>query len=162
MPQFNLDNFVPQLVWLTIFFAILYFGIVRFTLPKLGRVMAAREDKVAGDLSTAETAKAEADRIEADYAAGVAQAQEKARGALAEARSNAAKAVEARLAAANAEIARKNEVAEAELAQARDKALGTVEGIAAELAADIVERLTGSRPDTKESARVAKRAMVEA
>jgi F-type H+-transporting ATPase subunit b len=69
MPQFHLDNFVPQLAWLAIFFAILYFGIVRLTLPKLGKTLDAREDRISGDLSTAERAKGEADALSASYAA---------------------------------------------------------------------------------------------
>ena len=162
MPQFDFANFVPQLAWLAIFFAILYFGIVQLTLPKVGKVMTAREDKVSGDLATAETAKAEADRIGEDYAAGIAAAQDQARARLAEARSGVARSVEAKLAAANAEFERKHEAAEAELNKARAAALGKVEALAAELAGDIVERLTGNRPDDGETTRVAKRAMVEA
>ncbi len=59
------------------------------TLPKLGRVMTAREDQVTGDLATAEAAKAEADRMAADYDQGVATAQDAARAELGEARSAA-------------------------------------------------------------------------
>jgi F-type H+-transporting ATPase subunit b len=65
MPQFDLANFVPQLVWLTIFFAVLYFGIVRLTLPKLAKTMDAREGQVANDIATAERAKGEADQMAA-------------------------------------------------------------------------------------------------
>src|SRR3546814_5188646 len=79
MPQFELANFAPQMVWLCIAFAILFFGIVMPTLPKLGRVVQARADKVTGDIDSAAKAKADADRIEADYAAGIASAQESAR-----------------------------------------------------------------------------------
>src|SRR3954453_5655637 len=104
MPQFELANFTPQLVWLALFFAILYFGVVSLTLPKLGRVMTAREDQVTGDLSTAEAAKAEADRMAADYDAGVAAAQDSARAKLGEARAAAVTALESRLAASNAAL----------------------------------------------------------
>lgn len=159
MPQFDLDNFVPQLAWLTIFFAILYFGIVKLTLPKLGRVMTAREDKVSGDLSTAEAAKAEADRIDEAYAAGIADAQGRARASLTEARVHATKAVEGRLAASAAELGAKNDAALGELAQARSKALKNIEAVAADAAADIVERLTGGRPDTDAASRAARAAL---
>ncbi|MFS2111894.1 hypothetical protein ACCC88_19540, partial [Sphingomonas sp. Sphisp140] len=77
MPQFDFANvFLPQLVWLAIFFAVLYFAVVLPTLPKLGRTMQAREDQVTGDLDAAEAAKASADKLAADYEAGVAEAQE--------------------------------------------------------------------------------------
>jgi F-type H+-transporting ATPase subunit b len=153
MPQFELANFIPQLAWLAVFFAILYFGIVRLTVPKIGQVIGEREQTVSGDIQTAEAAKAEADRIEADYAASVAAAREQAREAVNAARGRATKAVEQRLAAANAEVETKQAAAQAQLDAARVKALADVEAVAAEAAADIVERLTGARPDTQTATR---------
>ncbi|MGN6819594.1 MAG: F0F1 ATP synthase subunit B family protein [Sphingomonas sp.] len=146
MPQFDPTFFLPQLVWLAIFFAVLYFGIIRLTLPRVGRVMQAREDQVSGDLGTAQTAKAEADGMAADYEASIATAQDAARGRVNEARSSAAAAIEAKLKASNAAIADRAAKAEAELEAARAKALGEIESVAAGAAADIVERLTGNRP----------------
>jgi F-type H+-transporting ATPase subunit b len=156
MPQFNLANFMPQLVWLALFFAILYFGVVRLTLPKLGRVMTAREDQVTGDLANAEKAKGEADRMAADYDASVLAAQDAARAKLGEARTAATAALEARLAASNAALDAKANEAQAGLDAALDKALGQIESIAAEAAADIVERVTGRRPAEGEAATAAR------
>lgn len=153
MPQFNFANFLPQMAWLAVFFAILYFGIVRLTLPKVGRVMNEREETVSGDIRTAEAAKAEADRIEADYAASVAEARNQARERLGAARAHANKALEDKLAAANADIERRNEAAQAALAEARQRAAASIEAIAAEAAAEIVERLTGARPDQTSASR---------
>lgn len=162
MPQFDFANFVPQLAWLTIFFAILYFGIVRMTVPKIGRVMNEREDMVWGDIRTAEAAKAEADRIEAEYAASVAAAREQAREALNAARGRAGKATEERLAAANAEVDRQQTAAQTQLDEARRQALGDIQVVAAEVAADIVERLTGARPDADAAARAVQSAALAA
>ena len=159
MPQFDLANFVPQLAWLTIFFAILYFGIVGLTLPKLGKVMTAREDKVSGDLDTAATAKAEADRIDADYAAGIADAQQQARAAVAAARAKVTKSVEQKLAASAAGFDKANMAAQLSLAEKRTNALAGIELVAADAAADIVERLTGVRPDDGLAAKAAQAAM---
>ncbi len=159
MPQFHLDNFVPQLVWLAIFFMVLYFGIVRLTLPKLGRAMTAREDKIAGDLSTAERAKADADAMAAQYEAGLADAHASARTAIATARSGAAASIDKAVAAGNIVIAEKALAADASLMAARIKALGEVEGVAADAGADIVERLTGTRPARALVADVAKTVM---
>jgi len=146
MPQFEFSTFLPQMVWLAIFFAVLYFGVVRLTLPKVGKVIEAREGQVSGDLSAAQSAKAESDRMAADYDAGVAAAQDAARARVAEARSSAAVAIEAKLKASNATIEAKAVAAQADLDVARSSALGEIEGVAANLAADIVERLTGQRP----------------
>lgn len=56
MPQFEVANFIPQIAWLVLAFAVLYFGIVGATLPKLARTVTAREDKVSGDIIAAERA----------------------------------------------------------------------------------------------------------
>jgi F-type H+-transporting ATPase subunit b len=147
MPQFDFANvFVPQLVWLAIFFAILYFGIVRLTLPKVGNVMQAREDKVSGDIAAAEAAKAASDKLADDYAAGLDTAHKAARARIAEAQAKAAANVESALAKTDAALADKAATAEATLAKARAKALGEIQTVASDAAADIVERLTGKRP----------------
>ena len=159
MPQFNFANFLPQMAWLALFFAILYFGVVRLTLPKLGRVMTAREDQVTGDLETAEQAKAEADRMAADYDAGVASAQDAARTRLNEARTAATAALEAKLATSKVALDARAADAAAALDVARGKALGQIEMIAADAAADIVEKLTGKRPAEADTATVARAAM---
>jgi F-type H+-transporting ATPase subunit b len=158
MPQFHLDNFVPQLVWLAIFFAILYFGIVRLTLPKLSKTLDAREDRISGDLSTAERSKQEADALSATYAAGIEQAHQAARAAITTAKAKASASVEKTVAAGNAVLAEKAAVADASLVAARTRAMSEIEGVAADAAADIVERLTGRRPDAALVAGAAKTA----
>jgi len=160
MPQFDFAHVVwPQLIWLAIFFAILYFGIVVPTLPKLGRVMDAREKQMTGDLALAEQAKMEADRLAADYDAGVATAQESARAQLLAARAAAAKKVEGRLADANRAIDAKMSAAEAALEASRASALAEIEAVAAEATAAIVEKLTGSRPADADAAQAARAAL---
>ena len=96
MPQFDFANPIvwAQLAWLGLAFLILYFGIVRLTLPKLSNMVTVREDQVAGDLSTAERAKGEADAMAAAYAAGIGDAHKAARTAVATAKAKAATSVE--------------------------------------------------------------------
>ncbi|MBX9814202.1 MAG: hypothetical protein A4S12_08985 [Proteobacteria bacterium SG_bin5] len=160
MPQFDFANvFWPQLIWLAIFFAILYFGVVQTTLPRLGRVMNAREDQVKGDLVTAESAKAEADTLKAAHDAGVAAAQERARATLGTARADASKALEGRLAQAGAALDAKAQTAQAELDAARARALAEIESVAAEAAAAIVEKLTGAAPAPAEAHAAARAAL---
>jgi len=146
MPQFQLDNFLPQLAWLALFFIILYFGVVKLTLPKVGRVIDEREQTVDSDLSTAEAARADAERIRAEYAEGIAQAQAQAQGQVTEAKAKVGKKIEKKLAKVNAELDEKLVAAQAAIAASRDSAMAEVERIAGEAAAEIVERLTGAKP----------------
>lgn len=147
MPQFDFTHvFWPQIAWLAVFFAILYFGIVGPTLPKLGKVIGEREGKVMGDIASAETAKAASDQLAADYEAGVATAQDEARGRLVKARADAAASLEARLKDTNAALDAQAQSAEAALAAARANAMAEIEAVASDAAATIVEKLTGTRP----------------
>jgi len=159
MPQFELANFVPQMTWLVLAFAILYFGIVRATLPRLSRTIDARENQVTGDIAAAEKAKQNADAMQAEYDSGVAAAQDAARGKLVEVRAAAGKAAEARLAAANEALSAKADAAAASLAAARSKALAEIEGVAADAASDIVEKLIGTRPAAADAAKAAQAAL---
>lgn len=147
MPQFNFANFVPQIAWLALFFAILYFGIVKATLPRLARVIDEREGKVSGDIGAADRAKVEADRVHDAYAAEMARAHAAAHGAVADAKTAATREGASRLADAKAELDARSEQALASLEAARTRAMAEVEDIAATAAADIVHRLSGNRPD---------------
>lgn len=161
MPQFDFANPIiwAQLFWLGLAFAILYFGIVRMTLPRLAKTIDDRENQVTGDIATAERAKDEADKMAETYAIGIEEAHKSARTAIADAKAKAAANVEKAIAAGNAVIAEKAAAADASLSEARSKALDEIESVAADAASDIVERLTGKRPDAKAVAVAAKTAL---
>lgn len=146
MPQFEFANFIPQMAWLALVFAVLYFGVVTPTLPKLGRVVQAREDKISGDISAADVAKSHADTVAAEYAAQIAASQNAARAAIAQAKAGSAQAVATKLGNTDAELKAKADVAHSQLELARTSALAEIEAVVAETAADIVHKLTGIRP----------------
>ncbi|WP_419825646.1 ATPase [Sphingomonas sp.] len=159
MPQFDFANFAPQIAWLAVFFAILYFVIVRATVPKLARVIDEREGKVTGDIAAAEVAKADADRVHHGYETEMAQAHVRAQGAVADAKASATRDAEVRLGAANETLHAKAEQATASLEAARRQAAGEIERIAAEAAADIVAVLVGTRPDADTARTAARQAL---
>ncbi len=147
MPQFDFAAVTwPQLAWLAVLFAVLYFGVVRQTLPKLGKVMESRESKIAGDLDTARAAKDAADNTAAAYEADLASSRDAARAAIAEAKAKAAKASEASLAKAAAKSDDQIAKAEARIAESVAAAQSALRDVAAENAASIVDRLTGKAP----------------
>ncbi len=147
MPQFDLANvFIPQLFWLAILFAVLYFGVVRLTLPKLGSVMEARENKVTGDISAAENAKTKSDELSEGYQKDLNAARENARGILADAKSKSAATIEKKSANAAQKADDAIAAAQVEINSARSAAMKEIEAVAAEGAGAIVERLTGKAP----------------
>lgn len=147
MPQFEFGSvFVPQLFWLAVFFVVLYFGIVRPTLPKLGRVMDERTGKIDADLAEAQVAKQSADELGDTYRQDLARDREAAHQAVAEAKAQAALERERRLAEADAGINARLTEAENRIATARTEASGSLREVAIETTQSIVAKLTGSVP----------------
>jgi F-type H+-transporting ATPase subunit b len=143
VPQFDPAYWLPQLVWLAVIFSVLYFAVVRPTLPKVGRIIDEREGRVAGDLDAAEVAKAEADAIRGRYDTGMATAREAALAEVAQANAKAAAAAEARMKDLAAVLDARAADAAARLASARDAARATLAATTAELTGEAVARLTG-------------------
>ena len=64
-------TYASQAFWLLLVFGIIYFVIAKGMLGRIGQTVEARAQKVADDLATAERARADADKAEADYAARI-------------------------------------------------------------------------------------------
>src|SRR5260221_13032267 len=78
LPQLNPAVFAPQLIWLAISFAILYFLLSKIALPSISSTLSARQQKLDGDLAAAEKFKAEADAAIAMYKKTMDEARAKA------------------------------------------------------------------------------------
>ena len=147
MPQFDFAHvFWPQLIWLLACFAVLYFGVVQLTLPRLGRVVDARESRIAADLAAARAAKADADDHHSRYQVELNRAREKARGDIAEAKLAAARAREGRLAQAHEETEALIHAAEGRIGKAVTVAEAGLAALIADNAGAIVTRVTGKAP----------------
>lgn len=143
MPQFDSTTWLPQLAWLAAIFVVLYFAVIRPTLPKVGRVIDEREGRVASDLDAAEAAKGEADAIRTRYDTGMAAARDAAQARVATAQAQAVGAAEVRLKDLAAVIDGKATAATTRLNGARDTARATLAATTTELTAQAVMRLTG-------------------
>ncbi len=53
MPQFDSSTFASQVFWLTVTFVALYFVLARSVLPKIARVLEARQGRIDDDLERA-------------------------------------------------------------------------------------------------------------
>ncbi len=143
MPQFDPASFVSQLFWFGVFFALLYFAVVRPTLPKVGKVIDARETQVATDLDRAEAAKGAADTLRADHEAAMKAARDAAQAAVAQARDAAARASDAQMKALAARLDADADAAAASLDLARASARSGLEATVSELVGEAVAKLTG-------------------
>ena len=143
LPQMNPEFFASQIFWLVITFGLLFLVLSRVTLPKIGSGLAARKNRIDGDLNAAERSKKDASDALADYETALAQARGKALAMADENRKRIVGEIEALKNAADAKAQEAMGKAEARIAAERTKAEGSIRSAAAEAAASIVERLLG-------------------
>ena len=143
MPQFDPANFASQLFWFGVIFTLLYFFVVRPTLPKVGKVIDAREAQVAGDLTLAEAATGAAGTLRADHETAMKAARDAAQIAVAQARDSAAKATDVQLKALGARLDADADAAAASLELALGSARAGLQSTVAELTSEAVAKLAG-------------------
>jgi F-type H+-transporting ATPase subunit b len=146
-PPFDSSTFPSQLVSLAVFFVALYIIVSRFALPRVGAIIDARQDRIEGDLAEAQTLKDESEAALKAYEAELAAARSKAQAISAETREKLNAASEAQRKTLEDKLTAKLADAEKTIAATRATAMSNVRGIAADAAAAIVARLTGTSPD---------------
>lgn len=157
MPQLEMGDYAPQIFWLVVTFVILMLLMWGVGLPRIRRVIEAREARIGDDLAQAERLKQEAEAALVAYEEALSQARTEAHGAVAEAQARL-DAEAARLRAdLDAALGAKSADAEARIRQTRERALASLRDIAGEVARAATERLVGAAPSE-----AAARAAVEA
>lgn len=146
MPQISqiAATYASQIFWLLITFGLLYFVVGRGMVPKIVATVDAREARVTGDLAAAEAARAQADRTEEAWRADMDAARAAALAETSKAKAEAAKAAEVQVRAADAELAERLGHHDLAIANAKAEALANLEAVSAEIARDLVARLSGA------------------
>ena len=145
MPQLDISLWPPQLVWLAISFALLYFIVSRLIIPRTGGVIELRKTTVTADLAAAQRDKAASEATSKAYQASLADAHAKASETLRATRDRLSADADAARAKLDAELAAKTANSERQIAVAKSKALAGIEEVAADIASSIVDRLTGAK-----------------
>jgi F-type H+-transporting ATPase subunit b len=147
-PPFDPSTFPSQLVSLVITFVALYFILSRIALPRVRAVIDARHNKIEGDLAEAQKLRDDSEAAQKAYESDLANARSRAQAISAETRDRLNAAAEAERKSLEDELAAKLAEAEKTIAATRATAMGSVRGIAADAAGAIVQRLTGTVPDS--------------
>jgi F-type H+-transporting ATPase subunit b len=148
-PPFDASLFSSQIFWFWLSFGVLYIVLAGVVIPRIGQTLARRQGFIDTDLKAAaeQTALAQAARLKAEKAASDARAQ--ARKTVEDMRLvNDAAAAKAEAEAASA-LTSKIAEAEARIALAHGAALASISDTIGELAAMIVERVSGTKPTAK-------------
>jgi len=144
LPQFELQYWGGQIVWLLLIFIVLYTLMSRVFIPRLRAVKDTRAETIASAVAEARRDKDEADDQATAARAEIEQARTRARTVAAEAKAKANAEFAARQAEADARIADELAAAETRIRGLRDTAMASVGDIAVETAGAMVERLTGT------------------
>ena len=154
MPQLDISTFASQIFWLAIMFGVLYWVLSNTLLPRVGEVIAARAERIQGDLARAQQMKKETDELIAAYEAKLTEARQKASTMERSVEAESAKTAADRQARQAAELAEQIKTAEQRIAAARTQAMGNLRDVAGEVARAAAERLVG-RAIAPEAARAA-------
>jgi len=151
MPQFDLANWLPQIVWLILTFGAMYL-VVRAALPKVEAVKVSRAKVISDDLGGAETAKSGAQSAAASIESTLGLARGTATKLTTDTKAQAATDAAGRLKVVDAELALKADAALTQLTATQAKSLQSLEAVAVDVSAELVERLIGHRPEAAAAA----------
>lgn len=143
MPQLNIGDFAPQLVWLAISFALLYFLMSRLALPEIGKVLDDRKGRIATDLTEAAKLRDATEAALASYEQALAAARSRAQGIARAAREEMNGEIEKQRAQIDAQINSRMGDAEQRITTLKEAAIGHISEIATETAEALVARFTG-------------------
>ena len=154
LPQLDPAVWTPQLFWLAVSFAILYFVMSRLALPKVGAVLEDRQRRISADIEEATRLKAEADASVAAYEAQLAAARGRAQSDAREAQDRIAGEANRQRQTLEQELGDRLREAESQIAATRTQAMGNVQAIATETTGAIVTELgrVNASPDEIERA----------
>jgi F-type H+-transporting ATPase subunit b len=148
-PPFEKETFASQLVWLAIAFIALYLIMARLAIPRIGGIVRAREDRIAGDLAEANSLKEQSDAALKAYEKSLADARARAQTLASEMRQQLSAQAEATRKTLEGQLNAKLAEAEKTISETKTAAMANVRGIAVDAAGAIVERLIGVAPAGK-------------
>jgi F-type H+-transporting ATPase subunit b len=147
MPQLDFGLYPNLIFWLVVALLALYFILSRVALPRIGTVLAERNDAIANDIEMAALLKRRAEEAEAAYNAALAQARDEAHKIAAETKAGIDKELASLMAKADSQIAAKTGDSEKRIAEIRDNAAKSVEEVARDTATALVEALLPGAAD---------------
>lgn len=138
MPQLDIGLYPNLIFWLVVALGALYLILTRVALPRIGTILAERNDAISNDLERAALFKRRADEAEAAYNAALARAREDSQKIAAEAKAQINRELAALMAKADAEIAAKSAESATRIREIEASAAESVTEVARATAAEIV------------------------
>lgn len=137
----------PELIVGVIAFAVLYFFMWKWVLPRLNQLLEERRQKIQGELERAEATRMDADHLLADYRQQLAGAREESNRIIEEARKTAEQVRSALQAKAEEESQAIVSRAQEEIRAERDRVFAELRQQVGDLAVDLAGRVVGQSLD---------------
>lgn len=144
LPQLDPTIFAPQLIWLALTFAVLYFTLSTLILPRIERTLEERRERIQRDIDEAERLKGETETAIADYEQKLAAARSNASQISKQGREALNAELDAERAEVDEQINAKVADAEQRIADMKQQALTQVDTIASDTAAELISKLSGT------------------
>lgn len=148
MPQLDISTFPNQIFWLVVTMVVLYFVMSRVALPRVAAVLADRRGVITSDIATAEEFKHKAQAAEEAYHKALAEARAEAGRIIEAAKAEMQEELDAQMAKADAEIAARTAESERRIQEIRDSAMDMVSDVSKDATKDILE-LFGAKADAR-------------
>ncbi|AXC49885.1 F0F1 ATP synthase subunit B' [Paracoccus suum] len=143
MPQLDITTFANQIFWLALTLLLIWWVLSRVALPRIGGVLADRQNAIGGDLGAAEEFKRKARDAEAAYERALAEARGEAQGIVAQQKAAIQAEVDAAIAHADAEISARGAESEGRISQIKASSLDDARSVAREVTAELVNAFGG-------------------
>ena len=130
-------------------FAVLFFFVWKWVLPRVSALLDERRDKIQGDLERAEQTRTQAEQELADYRQQLANARQESNAIIEEARKTADQLRADIQARAEREAAATVAKAQEEIRAERDRVFQELRGEIGEIAVELAERVVGAALDAK-------------
>ena len=150
MPQLNTLTYPSQLFWLGVCFLALYLILSYLILPKVSRILEAREETIEEKINKASTYREEAEDLLADYEALLAQSKEMAQQHLKSASATISSILTTKQKDFLDKLNDRLHMAEQTLYRSKIESGKEIESLARDVANSIFEKLTGTKVSFKE------------
>ncbi len=161
LPQTDVSTYPSQIFWLGVCFIALYVLMSRLSLPRVAETLERRRTQKDGDLKLAAGWNEEAEKIRAQYEKSLAKAQSTAAATIA----TAERAVSNKIAEEQSKFAdnsrKRLALAEQNIAKAKVNALSSLSDIAADIAADMVQKIADVQVNKADAKKMVVSAMKE-
>jgi F-type H+-transporting ATPase subunit b len=150
LPQLNVNDMAPQLIWLALTFLALYFILSKFTLPRISSVLDERKNRIERDIAEGERLNSETQNAIAEYEQKLTDARGKASTMAKENRDKVAGELETKRLAAEAADQERMATAEERINAMKSEAMSQVAAISTETAQELIRKLVGTEVSSDE------------